>query len=139
MGGASLQVAVEIPEDQNLQSLSVSFQNVHLLRIPNVKSISLTFQASDQSQVDLIDLGFPGNTGGHKYRVFVTTFLGFGANEAMTRHRRSLVLSQLDKIDSRFVRFYHLKFKTALSHLLLEKLSVSPRRIASRTRVYHPD
>ena len=31
------------------------------------------------------------------YKVFVTTFLGYGANEAMARHRRSLLLSQLEK------------------------------------------
>ena len=46
----------------------------------------------DKAQVAEINLGCVDHDTEHTYRVFVTTFLGFGANEAMHRHHRTVFL-----------------------------------------------
>ncbi len=50
----------------------------------------------EKSQTVEINLGCRQHDTEHTYRVFVTTFLGYGANEAMARHRRDLVLQQVE-------------------------------------------
>jgi Golgi nucleoside diphosphatase len=42
-----------------------------------------------------INLGCKDHDTEHTYRLFVTTFLGYGANQAMARHRRDLILKQI--------------------------------------------
>ena len=69
MGGASMQIAMEVPHDSVLSD-------------------------REMSQVVDINLGCRDQDSGHKYRLFVTTFLGYGANEALARYRRQLILSQ---------------------------------------------
>ena len=75
-------------------------------------------QGADKSQIDAVDLGaFPAAEKSLSFKVFVTTFLGFGANEAMSRHRRHLVLSQVRK--SRKQRSYFcVKFSRVTNKLL---------------------
>jgi len=75
MGGASMQIAVEVPKDINLNIFSEKDK-------PKVVDINLGCRDSDQS---------------HRYRLFVTTFLGYGANEAIARYHRYLVLSQFEE------------------------------------------
>ena len=70
MGGASMQLAMEITTNLQLEGMS----------------------EKDKSQVAEINLGCQEHDTEHTYRVFVTTFLGFGANEAMRRHERTLLL-----------------------------------------------
>lgn len=74
MGGASLQIAMEISSDHLLESLSTT----------------------DKNHIDSLNLGTQSSDADHTYKVFVTTFLGYGANEALSRHRRKLILSQLE-------------------------------------------
>jgi len=73
MGGASMQVAMEITTNLQLEGMT----------------------DKDKSQVAEINLGCQEHDTEHTYRVFVTTFLGFGANEAMARHHRQLFLETL--------------------------------------------
>lgn len=73
MGGASMQIAMEITSTLQLEGLS----------------------DHEKNQVVEINLGCKDHDVEHTYRVFVTTFLGYGANEAMARHRRNLILSQI--------------------------------------------
>ena len=53
-------------------------------------------QEHEKSLIVEINLGCKDHDTEHTYRVYVTTFLGYGANEAMARQRRGLVLSQLE-------------------------------------------
>ena len=64
MGGASMQLAMEITTNLQLEGMS----------------------EKDKSQVAEINLGCMEHDTEHTYRVFVTTYLGFGANEAKRRH-----------------------------------------------------
>jgi len=73
MGGASMQVALEITTNLQLEGMT----------------------DKDKSQVAEINLGCQEHDMEHTYRIFVTTFLGFGANEAMSRHHRQLFLETL--------------------------------------------
>ena len=66
MGGASMQAAMEITTNLQLEGMT----------------------DKDKSQVAEINLGCKEHDTEHTYRIFVTTFLGFGANEAMARHQR---------------------------------------------------
>jgi len=70
MGGASLQVAMEITTNLQLEGM----------------------KEEDKSQVVEINLGSTSPDPEHTYRLFVTTFLGFGANQALARHQRHLFL-----------------------------------------------
>ena len=70
MGGASMQVAMEITTNLQLEGMP----------------------EKDKAQVAEINLGCVDHDTEHTYRVFVTTFLGFGANEAMHRHHRTVFL-----------------------------------------------
>ena len=70
MGGASMQLAMEITTNLQLEDMS----------------------EKDKSQVAEINLGCLEHDTEHTYRVFVTTYLGFGANEAKRRHERTLFL-----------------------------------------------
>ena len=70
MGGASMQLAMEITTNLQLEGMT----------------------EKDKSQVAEINLGCLEHDTEHTYRVFVTTYLGFGANEAMRRHERTLLL-----------------------------------------------
>ena len=70
MGGASMQLAMEITTNLQLEGMS----------------------EKDKAQVAEINLGCMEHDTEHTYRVFVTTYLGFGANEAMRRHERTLFL-----------------------------------------------
>lgn len=74
MGGASLQVAMEITTNLQLEGMS----------------------EKDKSQVVEINLGCTEHDTEHTYRLFVMTYLGFGANEAMARHHRHLLIENLD-------------------------------------------
>ncbi len=56
-----------------------------------------TYQERERSDTVEINLGCRQHDTEHTYRVFVTTFLGFGANEALARHRRELILEQLQQ------------------------------------------
>ena len=71
MGGASMQIAVEV----TAQDIS-------------------KFSAKDKGKVVEVNLGCL-DTKSHHYKLFVTTFLGYGANEAIARYHRHLILSQL--------------------------------------------
>ena len=73
MGGASMQLAMEITTNLQLEGMT----------------------EKDKSQVAEINLGCLEHDTEHTYRVFVTTYLGFGANEAMRRHERTLLLDTL--------------------------------------------
>merc|ERR550517_1121095 len=73
MGGASMQAAMEITTNLQLEGMT----------------------EKDKSQVAEINLGCQEHDTEHTYRVFVTTYLGFGANEAMRRHERTLFLESL--------------------------------------------
>jgi hypothetical protein len=59
------------------------------------RPISIYFQPEDRSQVQEISLGCSNGGADHTYKIFVKTFLGFGANEALSRHRRDLILAQI--------------------------------------------
>ena len=52
-------------------------------------------QEKERAQVFEINLGCKDHDMEHTYRIFVNTFLGYGANEALARHRRDLILSQI--------------------------------------------
>jgi len=58
-----------------------------------------SFQGPDKNQIDELNLAAVPSLSDDElsYKIFVMTFLGYGANEAMARHRRSLLLSQLEK------------------------------------------
>jgi len=73
MGGASMQLATEITSNLQLDSMN----------------------DRDKSQVAEINLGCTEHDTEHTYRIFVTTFLGFGANEAMHRHNRYTLLGAM--------------------------------------------
>ncbi len=75
MGGASMQIAMEVTSDLSLQG----------------------FSDKDKSQVVEVNLGCRDHDTSHRYRLFVTTFLGYGANEAIARYHRHLLLSQLEE------------------------------------------
>jgi len=70
MGGASMQVAMEITTNLQLEGMT----------------------EKDKAQVAEINLGCKDHDTEHTYRLFVTTFLGFGANQAMARYQRQLFL-----------------------------------------------
>jgi len=70
MGGASMQVAMEITTDLQLEGMS----------------------EKDKTQIAEVNLGCTEHDLDHKYRVFVSTFLGFGANQALARHQRNLFI-----------------------------------------------
>jgi len=78
MGGASMQIAMEITTNLQLEGMS----------------------EKDKSQVAEINLGCLEHDTEHTYRVFVTTYLGFGANEAMRRHERTLFLESSIRLGS---------------------------------------
>lgn len=73
MGGASMQIATEITSNLQLEGMS----------------------EKDKGQVAEINLGCTEHDTEHTYRVFVTTFLGFGANQALERHNRYLLLGAI--------------------------------------------
>ena len=75
MGGASMQIAVEVTKDINLN----------------------IFSEKDKTKVVDVNLGCRASDKSHQYRLFVTTFLGYGANEAIARYHRYLVLSQFEE------------------------------------------
>ena len=52
-------------------------------------------QENERLQVEEINLGCSEDDTEHSYMVFVKTFLGYGANEALARHRRDLILEQI--------------------------------------------
>ena len=52
-------------------------------------------QEIERLQVEDINLGCSDDDTEHSYKVFVKTFLGYGANEALARHRRDLILEQI--------------------------------------------
>ena len=70
MGGASMQIAVEVTS----QDIS-------------------RFSQKDKGKVVEVNLGC-SDSSTHNYKLYVTTFLGYGANEAIARYHRHLVLSQ---------------------------------------------
>ena len=72
MGGASMQIAVEVNKEDITQ-----------------------FSTKDKGKVVEINLGCSSDTT-HRYRLFVTTFLGYGANEAINRYHRQIILNQLE-------------------------------------------
>jgi len=76
MGGASMQVAMEITTNLQLEGMP----------------------EKDKAQVAEINLGCTEHDTEHTYRVFVTTFLGYGANEAMSRHQRTLFLETAETL-----------------------------------------
>ena len=53
------------------------------------------FQEADKGQVVEVNLGCRDHDSAHRYRIFVTTFLGYGANEAIARYHRHILLSQI--------------------------------------------
>ena len=114
MGGASMQLAMEITTNLQLEGMT----------------------EKDKSQVAEINLGCLEHDTEHTYRVFVTTYLGFGANEAMRRHERTLVLETLvrlgklqgDSADNRLkdpCRPLGMKDNSSLS-LDLENINIEP-------------
>jgi Golgi nucleoside diphosphatase len=75
MGGASLQIAFEVPTAADVR---------------RIRSVG-----PKEGQMMEINLGPFENDPTHMFRVFVTTYLGFGANEKMRHHREVLFTSQL--------------------------------------------
>lgn len=69
MGGASLQIAFEIPADADVSP-------------------------SNTLELDL-GCGFHGNL--HKHRVFLATYLGYGSNEIWRKYQKSLVELQMER------------------------------------------
>jgi len=76
MGGASMQVAMEITTNLQLEGMP----------------------EKDKAQVAEINLGCTEHDTEHTYRIFVTTFLGYGANEAMNRHQRTIFLETAEML-----------------------------------------
>ena len=74
MGGASMQMAVEVTSDLYLTE----------------------FSEDDKAKVVEVNLGCRASDSSHRYKLFVKSFLGYGSNEAINRYRRSLILSQFD-------------------------------------------
>lgn len=72
MGGASMQIALEVTSDLKLGG----------------------FSQKEKEQVVEINLGCRDFDSVHRYRIFVTTFLGYGANEAISRYHRHLLMSE---------------------------------------------
>lgn len=70
MGGASMQIAVEITNKQQLQSL--------------------------RDATTRIDLGCMNFSDEHTFNIYVNTFLGYGANEMFQRHQRLLISNVTD-------------------------------------------
>ncbi|XP_023347049.1 ectonucleoside triphosphate diphosphohydrolase 7, partial [Eurytemora carolleeae] len=75
MGGASMQIALEITTNLQLEEM----------------------QEKDKNQIVEINLGCTDHDVEHTYRVFVSTYLGFGANQAKERHERTLFLDAVLK------------------------------------------
>jgi len=71
MGGASMQVAMEITTDLQMEGMS----------------------EKEKGQVMEVQLGCLDHDTEHTYRLFVTTYLGFGANQAMERYYRHLFVT----------------------------------------------
>lgn len=68
-----------------------------IVHCPAPIDFRLSFSPKDHEKAQLVEinLGCKEHDTEHTYRIYVNTFLGYGANEALARHRRDLVLSQV--------------------------------------------
>ena len=101
-----MQLAMEISQYGEIDDISVNIQTSQKVIDDNLnykcknhkmdRIIFVPFQEQYSAQVSNINIGFRGdNEPQHSYRLFVTTFLGYGANEALARHQRSLLFTQI--------------------------------------------
>ena len=74
MGGASMQIAMEITSKMQLEGLT----------------------EQEKGHVAEVNLGCTDHDTEHTYKIFVKTFLGYGANEALASYRRGMLLSQTE-------------------------------------------
>ncbi|CAG0920731.1 unnamed protein product [Notodromas monacha] len=76
MGGASLQIAFEVSSSDEVEKIRE--------------------KGPMESEILHVNLGPFDDDPTHLYRVFVTTYLGFGANEKMAHHRERLITTALN-------------------------------------------
>ena len=115
MGGASLQIAYEVPSAITFNSpqevrdagapVQTTSKNIDILRLwTDNRSQLQQFQLQCVFQEEAgkcvlaeFNLGCDVEHTKHVYRVYVTTFLGFGGNMARQRYEDQLVNSTLNK------------------------------------------
>lgn len=82
MGGASLQVAYEITSKNQMNKLKEKFVSDEMVK----------------NMISDVNLGCSTHDSNHDYHLFVTTYLGLGANVARTNYVNSLISDYLEKI-----------------------------------------
>ncbi|CAF4558014.1 unnamed protein product [Rotaria sp. Silwood1] len=83
MGGASAQIAFEVSSDVSLSSFCLWVLHEYS---------SIPFQTPiEGEEIAEFSLGYDENQEGFKYRIYVTTFLGYGANKAFEKYIQRII------------------------------------------------